>query len=471
MAKAGPLFGVLSTRLFKVGTRSLESVPQVVTMVLETAVFIALGLALAHWLDPQDPFGIHAQFPWLWLIPALMTLRYGSINGVLAAAMLLAYWFAPSRLFGAPAPADFPQQFFLGGLVLVLLCGQFADVWNTRLERVRAVNGYLDDRLKTLTRSHFLLRLSHERIEQELLVRPVTLRDLIEQVQAQGAGRALDASALTGCEDLLRLLAQSCELEDAAIHRIADGGGNKLEREPLVSTGTALALKPDDPLLALAFERWSLAHVQASDASLYDSEYLICAPITASNRQLLGMLVVRGMRFFALNQANLQLMAVLIGYFADSLVKAQLTRPILLLQPTCPPDFALELVRLHRLNRSTKISSALVGLVFERTPSASSLFEQVRRMRRSLDLTWEIESSNQRVMITLVSLAAQASVEGFLQRIEESFREQFDTDFSKAHIGVHVTMLSAAEIEWTLDDFLLRCKVPTRPELASVAIV
>ena len=123
------------------------------------------------------------------------------------------------------------------------------------------------------------------------------------------------------------------------------------------------------------------------------------------------------------------------------------------------------------LHVETPRGSALVGLVFERTPSASSLFEQVRRMRRSLDLTWEIESSNQRVMITLVSLAAQASVEGFLQRIEESFREQFDTDFSKAHIGVHVTMLSAAEIEWTLDDFLLRCKVPTRPELASVAIV
>jgi hypothetical protein len=53
--------------------------------------------------------------------------------------------------------------------VLTLLCGQFAEVWNARSRRLRGVNAYLEERLTMLTKNHFLLRLSHERLEQDLL--------------------------------------------------------------------------------------------------------------------------------------------------------------------------------------------------------------------------------------------------------------------------------------------------------------
>ncbi|HBD33431.1 MAG TPA: sugar ABC transporter, partial [Cupriavidus sp.] len=62
--------------------------------------------------------------------------------------------------------------------------GQFGDVWNTRLARARAVNRYLDERLAALTKNHYLLRISHARLENDLLARPTTLRDTLSQLRA-----------------------------------------------------------------------------------------------------------------------------------------------------------------------------------------------------------------------------------------------------------------------------------------------
>jgi hypothetical protein len=109
-------------------------------------------------------------------MPAILAMRYGSTLGVVAVATMLGGWYllmhghqedeAQAVVSAAQA---FPQAYFLGGLVLTLLCGQFAEVWNARSRRLRGVNAYLEERLTMLTKNHFLLRLSHERLEQDLL--------------------------------------------------------------------------------------------------------------------------------------------------------------------------------------------------------------------------------------------------------------------------------------------------------------
>lgn len=37
--------------------------------IVETIALVAAALAVAWWLSPEDPFGLEAQFPWLWLMP------------------------------------------------------------------------------------------------------------------------------------------------------------------------------------------------------------------------------------------------------------------------------------------------------------------------------------------------------------------------------------------------------------------
>lgn len=92
-----------------------------------------------------------AEFPWLWIVPAVVALRYGSVIGIVAVLTYFGGWLAFEVL--QLITTAFPKSYFLGGLILVLLCGQFSDVWNSRQRRLRAVNAYLDERLNSRPRA------------------------------------------------------------------------------------------------------------------------------------------------------------------------------------------------------------------------------------------------------------------------------------------------------------------------------
>lgn len=46
----------------------------------------------------------------------------------------------------------FPKLPFLGGLILVMLVGEFSSLWLARTRRAEAIQIYLDQRLEHLTR-------------------------------------------------------------------------------------------------------------------------------------------------------------------------------------------------------------------------------------------------------------------------------------------------------------------------------
>ena len=139
--KQGRGFSGLARRLFRRG--GVEGTSGWAGAALEAILLCYAWLAFAVWMTPADPFGLAASFPWVWLMPALVAMRYGSGAGVFSALLILAAWFAfPGYGLSHVDPlAAFPNAYFLGGVALVLVCGQFSDVWNARNRRLRAVNG------------------------------------------------------------------------------------------------------------------------------------------------------------------------------------------------------------------------------------------------------------------------------------------------------------------------------------------
>jgi polysaccharide biosynthesis protein PelD len=458
-------------RLFNLNSFGNQTAVQQAWSFFETFIGVIAAVALGAWLTPEDAFGIKSQFPWVWLVPLVFTLRYGVLVGIWGTISLAVLWFVYGRFFSVSASAEFPREYFLGGLALMMIAGQFADVYNDRISKLKSVNAYIDERLSSITRAHYLIKLSHERIEQELLVRPVTLRDLLTDLQ----GSSDESASLKDSQPLLQLLGQSCEAETAAIY--AANARGVFDEEPLALLGDGARLNPNDPLVKLALEVRELAHVQSSDASLYESDYLVCAPIITSSKTLIGMLVVRRMPFFALNHENLQLISVLLGYYADGIVRRQAIHRMLVLIPQCPPDFALELTRLHRLKVNANVDSAMVAFVFDKTraspdaPSPDSMYDQIYRLKRSLDLIWELEAPGRRALVFLLPLSGVAAIEGFLIRIEDTLKKQFDLNFSNARIEIHQAVISIAEPEWLLDDLLNRCRLSKPPTLAQPTLV
>jgi hypothetical protein len=68
---------------------------------------------------------------------------------------------------------------------------------------------------------------------------------------------------------------------------------------------------------------------------------------------LIGVLVVERMPFLSLTYENLQMLMVLMGYYADGVEHARATHGIQEMAPAIPYAFALDYARLSRLRHET----------------------------------------------------------------------------------------------------------------------
>ena len=420
------------------------------------------AIAFSRWASPADPFGLHQDFAWIWIIPALLAMRYGTAIGVTSVLTFVLLWLLMPRLgLMAAKQVDFPKGFFLGGLTLALICGQFADIWTARTRRLRAVNAYLDERLQTLTKNHFLLRLSHERLEQDLLAKPLTLRETLLRVRLLTERPERTAlSQLPGAPEFLQLLGQSCQLEIAALFAADGDGGGGYHSAPSAVLGTPIELDASDPLLRYCLAENRLAHIQTSEISPGErdaSRYLICAPMTPSSGDAVGVLLIEKLPFFALNDDALQLLSVLIGYYADGVRLGRIAGHILDAIPACPPDMALDIMRLHRIRIEAGIESSMVALVFANDDASLDLFAQVKRLKRGVDLSWDIVGVQYRALITLLPLASTAAVDGYLLRIELALQRQSGNGFAANGVAIHSVQLGQLEPIETFRGLVRRC--------------
>lgn len=403
--------------------------------ILESAAFTVAVLAFAWALDHADPLLLHGSFPWLWLVPTIIALRYGVLLGAASGLVLAAGW-----LLLYPSGSGWPGAYFAGGLIQVIVAGHFGDTWAARTTRASSINDYLNDRLTALTNNHYLLRLSHERLEKDLLTRPTTLRDSITELRQLSLTRApAERAPLPGAVRLLEYVARVCQIEVAALY---PARGGKPERTPLATVGTASTLVPGDPLVRLALESGKLAHLKSEHPGEQESRYLVCAPLLSADDTLLALLVVERMPFLSLNYDNLQMMLVLLGYYGDGVQHSGVVRDVLDAVPGCPLEFALEYARLARLQRTSGIDSSVVALSFPRDEEHDSLFEHVLRRGRSLDLAWPLQSERRSVLLNLMPLTDSAGIDGYVTRIEMNLQSQFDTDFERSSIGVHTLHIS-----------------------------
>ncbi|CAG9171421.1 PelD GGDEF domain-containing protein [Cupriavidus pampae] len=427
--------------------------------VVELIVIMVVAMAITYAMLPQNPLLLGMGFPWAWLLPLVLALRYGTLIGVGAVLMLLGGWFFFDSLHAGTEA--FPRLFFLGGLLMVLVAGQFGDIWGTRLARARAVNRYLDERLAALTKNHYLLRISHARLENDLLARPTTLRDTLSQLRAvalEDIARAPGArDTLMGAQPMLQVVAQACQVEAAALYAV---NGESVSTQASARIGPSFDLDVNDPLVQHCLDTRALAHLRSTGLQQdAETRYVAVAPVLAGSDRLIGVLVVERMPFLSLTYENLQLLMVLMGYYADGVEHAPATHSIQALLPACPYPFALDYARLSRLRRETGIESSVVALVFDLDEARDALFEQVVRSRRALDVAWPARSPSHRAMLTLMPLSDSAAVSAYLVRIEDMLRAQFGVDFSTAHIAVHSLPVPATGAEEALVRLLQRCQL------------
>jgi len=421
---------------------------------LETALLTLVAAALGYAANPEDPFFVHGEFPWLLFAPVLLALRYGVLPGLGSAALLAALWVV-ARGAGL-VPPETPALHLMGGLLLTLVCGEFASIWNARLRRVDSAFRYQRDKLERLTRQHYLLLLSHERLEQDQLSRPMTLRAALARVRSL-AGDAAAPGALPGLPALAALLAQYCQLEVAGFYPCHGGAP---QSEPIAALGTPQPLALEDPMVKHCLEQHAVSHVRMGGiAQAAESRYLVVAPVAEREGRLLALFAIEQMPFLALHEEMLSTLAVLLGYYADALQVSRQARVVQRALPGCPLEFAAELVRVHRMRVEHDVPTGLALLRFAGHPDSAAFSALLKRQFRDLDTLWDLPlraGANASVpdLLVLLPLAGPAGVEGALARLERVLEARHAVGFDGARIRSHTAQLDAGDPFITLKLFL-----------------
>jgi hypothetical protein len=400
---------------------------------LEAIIIPIIGIGLCYLVSPDDPFFINkGEFPWTWFAPVLVALRYGVMAGIAATGVLLIGWF----LLAMPEAA-FPKLYFLAGLIMVMIAGEYSTTWRTRLRRVGELNAYLTERFTRIMNQLNVLRLSHDQLEHDLITQPATLRDALYELRMLMAVRSSGAS-LPAAHEILVLLAHHCQLEAAAVYEIVDG--SYVQRARL---GDPPVIKANDSLLEYALEKRTLAHLQTEDIAAGEdipTDHLVVAPILTSGDQLLGVLVVTRMPFFALNEDTLRTLSLLLGLYADSVVVSDDVGQVMSRVPRCPYDFADELVKLVRMQRDFGINSHVVVMQFGPHPERVDMILFATRLRRRFDVQWQFGGGDREStgIANLMPLASDIAVRGYLERMEGALRDRFGGDFEALHVRPYV---------------------------------
>ena len=385
----------------------------------ETATVTVGFLGFCLWLRPWDPFFLASLFPWTWLAPILMALRHGSKSALLSSLLLVLAWILARHGF-YPLHGEFPKGYFLGGFIASLSCGEFRDLWQAEINREKKAKDHLEHRLASLARSHQVLSLSHDRMQAGLLAHPPTLRDALADLRAAGPA-SLDADS---AQAFLTLLARFFQLETASLHRMGENGP---EAEPIAALGPRRALDETDPLVAGTLDSGRLCHVlQAADTAL-PGRYLFAASLETGAGDIRALLAVEKMPFFAFHEENLRALSAILGYYADQEAGAEASARVTQELPDCPPEFAAEYLRLHRLRAESGLESALAAAILPAptpraglsNPASPDPLAAAREAGRGMDLFWLRQAPGSgRAVIALLPFCGESQALVFLARLE-----------------------------------------------------
>jgi len=285
------------------------------------SIVLTLLFPVVGWLaDRADPFFLKHSFPWIVFAPLLIGLRHGFAAGCTSASVLGGFLVVAWRTQTLGASA-FPAEPFLGLLALAMLTGQFSDLWRRDARRSAATLELVNRRASEFARAHFLLELSHDRLEEQNARTP-NLRDALAQVDKLAPNAGWQALA----DPMMAIFATHAMLEVGTLVRV-DAQGQV--SDVVATLGRAAPVESGDALLREAVHSRALTYLPhgapAEPLVAEQSRLLAAVPVIDSGGKLQAVLCVQAMPFVAFHKKNLEALAILAGHFAD--VVARPTAP------------------------------------------------------------------------------------------------------------------------------------------------
>ncbi len=411
--------------------------PGLTARVTETVLWPLLFVYLAWLSNPGNPFYINDGFPWPWLGPWFIALRYGVGYGVVATFGLLGSW---SWLSASP---QLPRLYFLGGVIAMLVAGEFGSYWRRRLLQLEQSLQYFNDKIERLTRRLYLIKLSHDELEYEMVARPGTLRqaliDLRVLVDCYACEHPGDLSGLPGAQLMLDFVVNHCRIESAALYQVQMEPSLKLKQVAVV--GRQVELRVNDPLILRALETKHQVHLQ--DTLLHTarrSDLIAATPLINIKLQPIGLMVISNMPFTELNADNLQTVAVLLESYADYLRLLQGSSDLLPVWPEAPRGMQSDFAWLTRLHMDYGMESRCM-VWYARHARENEILTEILALHTRGETAWRWPVDQAKLhqpscVIALIPFSGASGVRVYKQRLLDAIGQRFGEIGPKQLYGV-----------------------------------
>ncbi|MCS7242954.1 MAG: PelD GGDEF domain-containing protein [Candidatus Caldatribacterium sp.] len=368
--------------------------------VAEVFGFVLLFAAAGYVFYRQDPLFFQLPFPPVFLLIIVVALYWGVLIGLFALLLLLPL---SQLLYGVV----FVDR-FIWCFILAIISGEFRYYWQRRVSEAEAKVQYYKERLDSLKKRFAFLKLSHDQLENNYVLRPYSLRRALEEMKQRLTCRE---DAREAARFLLLVLNRDFTVYRAAIYR----GSLEKGFTMLASTSEedAEELDTSDPMVLEALRLEEVHYVSWGVLEKFPEHvprYLAVIPWKFQDEVFL--LVVRDMAFVHLNDEIMHYLYLLLSFVFEEVCVLRDER--LMSADEELVEFVREVKRALRFYKEFGVESTVV---FLSVIAEGISFESVLRERlRTLDVLYGLKEGKFAVLLPLTSLAGAQS---FLARLRQ----------------------------------------------------
>lgn len=373
------------------------------TAALESLLIAAAAPAVGYLFRPDDPLLIGGDITYLVSFSAIVTLFFGMLFGLLTLAVfaLMTLWLYPA----------FEYVPFLKLLVLTLIFGEFHHYWHRSIRHHKSQHEIFGRRLRQLGRAFYALKVSHDQLEFNYIVKPVSLRRSIRTV--------LDAfnEEEAPFHMLLVLFEKNFNINRGSLVLCTESGFVLK-----AASADAVAVQEEDPLLKRAVEENRPVYI--AETPHVKSPYLAVIPSYHEVEGEQGVLLIEQMPFLAFNEDNLIAISFVFDYFFDTLHRRRILESSEKF-PQFSEDFRFESIRMMDVYERYRVDSALILFKTASDLVQHQIRELALRNLRGLDVFDTFERGDVHISVILAPLTAPTSAAAAQKRLLEALEPDF----------------------------------------------
>jgi len=414
---------------------------------LETFTIMISYLIMGYLIDPKDICLVNGEVSYILIILTIITLFHGFENGILSVAII------------ALAMGIFyeiiPYLDFLVALMMTMINGEFHYYWTKKIDKAEISSNYSANKLDELSKAFYSLKISHDQLEKNYVVKPMSIRNSIEEI----INMNLETDEHDEIEDknyeyyknFLGLLEKSFNVNSAVlIYKIGHNKDKLFSAETVnIVFGSYTEEVESEIILKDYLVDKSLAHqipVYVSDESGEptatldtDSDYIAAIP-SIVDRELVAILAIKRMPFMSFNREVLTSITILLEYFSIEIGHKDILDDLDTIKIVPEKDFRFEYARLRFLYLKHGVDSTVLIFKIDNELQSTRIYERVKKMLRALDRVTLVEENGFYYIVILFPLHDKAAAEGYYNRLM-LFLKDDDAKFDFMSFGMRENIL------------------------------